>query len=357
MGLFDWLFGKRDRGPVTERGRSTRDGGATSSPGGAPGVSSGRADQRHDAGVSRGNEGARPLKPAKPGLLGRLLGAGPGHNLDELARRLGMTPAELKSVQPTYRAFTIPKRSGGARRVLAPSPQLKNLQRRVLRRVLGRLRTHPAAMGFERGRSIVTHAALHAEADTVVRMDIQDFFPSTAAARVHEYFQKIGWNRDAARLLTELCTYQDCLPQGAPTSPRLSNLVNRRLDVRLTALARKFGAVYSRYADDLTFSLAEHDGVQVERLVKLVRRIANDCGYHVHRRKKLSVRRRHQRQVVTGLVVNDGVALPRETRRRLRAVEHHHKSGRPATLNLCQLEGWRALLNMVRKQAGPAAGG
>jgi RNA-directed DNA polymerase len=133
----------------------------------------------------------------------------------------------------------------------------------------------------------------------------------------------------------------------------LANLVNYRLDTRLDHLAVKFGAMYTRYADDLTFSFDEDRGGRVRALIRAVSRIVAGEGYRLHKRRKLSIRRRHQQQRVTGLVVNEGVNVPRQTRRRLRAVEHHLATGRKATLSEDQMHGWRALLAMVRRQAAP----
>ena len=294
---------------------------------------------------------------------------GRGHGVEELARRLGMTGAELLAVRPAYREFTIPKRSGGARRILAPADDLKVLQRRILRRLLARLRAHPAATGFERGRSIVTNARAHVGQAVVVRLDLKDFFPATKAERVRRYFRKVGWNRPAARLLTRVCTFDGGLPQGAPTSPRLSNLVNYRLDARLAGLAvsqqlrnprtneplddRPIGATYTRYADDLTFSFPSDDPDAIQYVVRMARTIVADVGYELHRGHKLRVLRRHARQQVTGLVVNARVNLPRATRRWLRAVEHRAATGRSPTLTPAQLAGWRALQQMVAKQSEP----
>ncbi|MCH8042575.1 MAG: RNA-directed DNA polymerase [Planctomycetes bacterium] len=141
---------------------------------------------------------------------------------------------------------------------------------------------------------------------------------------MQDYFRAIGWNRPAAKLLVKLCTWQGALPQGAPTSPRLSNLVNYRLDARLAGLAARHGATYTRYADDLTFSFAEDDRDSVGRVRCAARLILEEEGYRPHHRK-FQARRRHQRQQVTGLVVNRRVNLSRSTRRWLRAVEHRAK--------------------------------
>lgn len=161
------------------------------------------------------------------GIFDRLF-PGSGFGVAELARRSKVDAKELQRVAPGYREFFIAKRNGRRRRILAPDDELKRLQRTILRRLLGRLKAHPAAMGFERGRSIVSNALAHRRQDVVVRLDVVDFFASTKAQRVRRYFRRIGWNRPAANLLTHLCTYQGGLPQGAPTSPRLSNLVTKQ---------------------------------------------------------------------------------------------------------------------------------
>jgi retron-type reverse transcriptase len=301
------------------------------------------------------------------GLLNWLL-KGRGHGVEELARRLGIEEPRLRRIEPDYRSFTVPKRSGGERRILAPEPELKQVQRRILRRVLGRLKSHPAAMGFERGRSIVTNARPHAGQAVVLRFDLVDFFPSTGTGRMRDYFRRIGWNRPAAALLVRLSTHEGGLPQGAPTSPRLSNLVNYRLDARLAGIATRLGGSYTRYADDITISLAHDVPAKIRFVRRQVRHIVEAQGYRVHTRKKLSIRRRHQRQSVTGLVVNERVRLPRETRRWLRAVEHRLQRDRRGpldghwpssgrfpkrpTLTRAQLEGWRALQAMIQSQAG-----
>lgn len=331
------------------------------------------------------------------GLLSWLL-YGRGMGADELARRLGIEKRELRRFRPRYRDFTIPKRSGGERRILAPDDDLKELQRRILRRLLGRLRAHPAAMGFERNRSIVTNARVHVGRGAVLRMDVIDFFPTTSERRVSKYFRRVGWNRQAARLLVRLCCHEGGLPQGAPTSPRLSNLVNYRLDARLAGMARTLGAIYTRYADDITVSFSEDQDAKetsdsfaeefwrssrTSKLIRIepgaatsgnirymrdfVRRVARDEGYRVHGRKKTSVRRPHHCQMVTGLVVNERVNLPRSTRRWLRAVEHRiNLAKRPRaelpkelrygrlkqpTLTPSQLQGWKALQSMISLQA------
>jgi RNA-directed DNA polymerase len=286
------------------------------------------------------------------GFFSRILGLGPGkgHTVEELARRLGLAEPDLRAVPIAYRTFRIGKKGGGFRTITAPDPPLKQLQRRICRRVLARLPVHRAVRGFEPGQSIVTNAASHTGQRIVLQLDIQDFFASTQAEAVESYFRRIGWTKEAARLLRSWCTHDGGLPQGAPTSPRLSNLVNYRLDSRLAAMAAKVGASYTRYADDLTFSFAADDGTAMRRLLFFARHILREAGYRLHVKKKCHIRRRHQRQIVTGLVVNERPRLPRDRRRWLRAVAHRLATGRPATLTQQQVQGWRALEHMVESQ-------
>lgn len=279
-----------------------------------------------------------------------------GLTLADLSGRLGVGAEDLGRIQVVYREFIIPKKSGGQRRIHAPVPALRTLQRKILCRVLGRLKCHPCATGFERGHSIVTNARVHAGRAVVIRMDLKDFFTTTTSLRVQDYFQRIGWNQAAAELLTRVCTHEGGLPQGAPTSPRLSNLVNIKLDARLAGLSAKLGAAYTRYADDLTFSFGEDDPRAIHKLIDGVRRLARRAGYRVHRRKKFHIRRRHDRQVVTGLVVNQRARLARSRRRWLRAVEHRLALGRPASLTPAQMAGWRSFQRMVAAQSFPSGG-
>jgi RNA-directed DNA polymerase len=245
----------------------------------------------------------------------------------------------------------MPKRSGGVRLLEAPKPTLKAIQRRILREILDRVPPHEAAHGFRSGRGVLTHAHAHAGKNAVLRMDLEDFFPSIPAGRVYGVFRTLGYPEEAARVLTGLCTSRaptegpepPCpatplaladlyrarqryrtrhLPQGAPTSPSLANLCAFGLDVRLAAAARHVGATYSRYADDLVFSGDEAFARTAPRFATLVATIAFEEGFQVQHRKT-RVMRYAQRQVVTGLVVNQRPAIRRDEYDRLRAVLHN----------------------------------
>jgi RNA-directed DNA polymerase len=274
---------------------------------------------------------------------------GKGFGLDELARRLDVSVDELTNFSPDYTERFIEKRTGGTRRLLVPSPELKDLQHRILKRLLAQLKVHPAATGFESGTSIVHNAAQHTDQAVVICMDVRDFFPQTTADRVTAYFQRIGWNRETAELLTKLTTWEDGLPQGAPTSPRLSNLVNVVLDARIERFVHGRKGTYTRYADDICISFPKDYSKRIRGTVQVVGRHLKAFGYQLNA-KKTRILRQHQQQNVTGLVVNDRVNVPRHIRRKLRAVEHRLNTGQRATMTREQLDGWKALLAMVENQ-------
>lgn len=289
-----------------------------------------------------------PDPPLKPGRF----------DLDELYRRLGVKQLEVtykvRGVNPKntdvlepheiplgYKWHYIRKRSGEMRLLHSPNPRLKAIQKKLLHRVFAKLKVHPAAMGFRRGVSTAAHAALHVNKAVVVRIDIKDFFPSTDWYRIRNYLLKIGWDHASCLTLGSLCCRNLRLPQGAPTSPILSNLVNYGMDARLAGLAKKSKATYSRYADDIIFSFDEDNRRFIRGVIRRVGVILWASGYRMNR-PKLRIMRKHNRQVITGLVVNEKVQLPRKTRRWLRAVEHHLKHGREASLTKEQLAGWKA---------------
>jgi hypothetical protein len=288
------------------------------------------------------------------GILRTILEALFGRKLAELARILGFTGKEqrLSEWPVSYRSFTIPKRRGGTRTIQAPADDLKKLQRAILHKVLISTPVHRCATAYVSGRSIVENARPHVGAAVVVTMDLEDFFGSTTAKRVEQYLRHAGWSPKAARVLTRLTTFQGSLPQGAPTSPKLSNLVNYLLDARLDAYARAAGGAYTRYSDDLTFSFPREPR-SLHGFRRRVRAILKEHGYKLQEKKRVQIRRPHQPQLVTGLVVNRKVHTPRHLRRLVRAMEHRLRVGRKITMEPKRFEGLRAYLKMVTADRAP----
>lgn len=234
---------------------------------------------------------------------------------------LGVDEAALRALTRSagrrYRRKLLP-RPGRAPRVLEiPDDELKSVQRLLLRRLLARLPVSRHAHGFVPGRSAVTAAREHAGREFVVTLDVRDFFPSVKSAAVRAVADELGLATCDAAGFVRLTTLRGRLPQGAPTSPMLANLAFRRCDARLAGLAARLGLAYTRYADDLAFS----GGREALRVAASVRKILADDGFRLAN-EKTRVMPRASRQEVCGLVVNDGVRLPREHRRLLRAILH-----------------------------------
>lgn len=248
-----------------------------------------------------------------------------------------------------YRTFRIAKKSGGYRRIQAPSVSLKIVQRWIGSTLLGNLPLADACTGYRKGQSIVSNAAPHAGADFVFNVDIDCFFPSISAARVQELFESLGYNSKTASQLTALTTVNGALPQGAPSSPQIANLICQRLDQRLQAFSEKHGFVYTRYCDDITVS--GHGSFRGRQ--RTVFDIIESEGFVVNQ-NKVRLAYRGQRQEVTGLVVNSFVNLPRERRRLIRAMVHRFGAGeceRWEDLVLsARLHGQLSYLKMVRPE-------
>jgi RNA-directed DNA polymerase len=215
-----------------------------------------------------------------------------------------------------YSRFILRKRGGGSREIDAPTPELKRVQQWINRFIAQRLSTHEAAHGFRPGRSIGTNAALHAGAEAILAMDIRDFFGSVPRSAVFRLFRQAGYSRSIAALLARFVTVDGRLPQGAPTSPALANSAARRLDARLSALAGRRGATYSRYADDLAFSGAS-GAIHGARFKRAIEVILRDSGFPPQE-SKTRYMDGSTRQQVAGLVVNVRPNAPRERRRWLR---------------------------------------
>lgn len=276
--------------------------------------------------------------------------------LAQLEDRLRVERGTLSGkINLKYRWHKLKKQDGGKRIVYSPNPELKRIQRVLTKRLFASFKVHPCAKGFRQGESIVTHARLHQSSRVVIRIDLTDFFSSTKSDRLRQYLAHLGWHRTVIKRVVELTTKRHGesrspgLPQGAPTSPILSNILNYEMDQRLAGLAKKSNAIYSRYADDLTFSFDRDDRRFLRGVVRRVKRIVSSYGYRINW-KKLRVMRRHHPQIVTGLVVNEKVQLPRKLRRKLRSAEHHIKTGRPATYSQAEIQGWRAFQQMIDSQ-------
>jgi len=299
-----------------------------------------------------------------------------------LADQLGVSVAQLRWLVfhrevdsgTHYQRWHVPKRDGSLRLISAPKPVLKGAQKWIARHVTERLPVHGAAHGFLAGRSTVSNAKAHAGAGVVIKFDIKDFYPTITMPRVKGLLRKAGYGEQVATIMAMLCTESPrdeieidgkthyvatgprSLPQGAPTSPSITNALCLRLDARLAGLARKFGFAYTRYADDMTFS--SQDDAAIGKLKFAVRRIVGEEGFTVHP-AKTRIMRAGRRQKVTGLVVNattDGpsVRVPRKVRRQMRAAVHNRAQGKEGRESLAHLAGMAAYIHMTDPKLGRA---
>ena len=302
-------------------------------------------------------------------------------DVGRLADRLGITVDDVMTLADTrliarrarserlahYRYRWL-ERPGGGRLLETPKPRLKALQRVVLDELLAPIPVHPAAHGFVGGRSARTGAALHVGADVVITLDLEHFFAAISAGRIWGVLRSAGYPEPVAHVLTGLMTHAapgsalagmptgpdpgrdfrlrrrlaaPHLPQGAPTSPQLANLAAFALDRRLAAYAQACGAAYTRYADDLSFSGGTDLARRSAAFVAGVGSIVNQSGFLLNQ-AKTRCRRRSQRQVVTGIVVNADTTLPRPDIDRLRAILHQCRTTGPAAANREQLPDFRS---------------
>jgi RNA-directed DNA polymerase len=220
--------------------------------------------------------------------------------------------------QDFYRSFTIPKRSGGIRKIDTPRPILLHIQRWILDEILSKSTVSEQAHGFIEGRSIVTNSRAHLGCRELLKMDIKDFFPSVSISTVNHIFSNMGYPPSLCKSLSRLVTLGYSLPQGAPTSPALSNIACLDLDSSLNSLALEHGLTYTRYADDLSFS----GGSIPSNMTSLVETVVSKAGLLINSKKTIFSPAGH-RKIITGISISSGeLKLPRPYIRKLRQKIH-----------------------------------
>lgn len=306
-------------------------------------------------------------------------------NAEELAQAMGVTVSSIRflafnrrtSKSNHYRRFAIRKKTGETRKISAPMPRLKKAQYWIHECILSRVELHQNAHGFRPGRSIVTNATPHVGSQIVVNMDLRDFFPSVSYRRVKGMFRSLGYSEAIATILALICSEPDVsevrmdgrtyyvaqgerkLPQGAPTSPVITNIICRGMDARLTHIATALGGVYTRYADDLTFSFKD-GSANIGTLLRQVNQVVCDESFTVHP-DKTRVQRVGSHQEVTGLTVNERVSVPRQRLRQFRAALFQIEKDGPAGKKwgrsndvIAAIEGFANFVKMVEPKKGAA---
>lgn len=221
-----------------------------------------------------------------------------------------------------YKTYYVDKRNGSKRRIDSPDEVLKNIQKWILEDILYALPCSNYAKAFVPGRSIADNAKFHRNQKVVLTLDVKDFFPSIKEKHIFRIFnQTCQYDQAVAMILTKLCTCQGSLPQGAPTSACLSNLVMKDFDETLGQYCQDRNICFTRYADDMTFS----GDFDIAALLYFVDQQLYQVGLTRHP-EKLKIMRQHDRQQTTGIVVNNSLQAPREYRMKIRQEVHYIKT-------------------------------
>lgn len=259
--------------------------------------------------------------------------------LSDLAIFLGFPPKNMSYLlyklrggpNGQYKIFTIKKRSGGTREIAAPETGLKGIQRQLANKLQDIYIPKSAAHGFTREKTILTNAREHSRKRYVFKVDLQDFFPSIHFGRVMGLFisKPYAIQRNIAIVIAKIACFNNVLPQGSPCSPVISNMICAYMDFQLSNMAKSHGCFYTRYADDITIStnkkeFPEEIAVRHNELwvpgVSLTKIIEGNSFFI--NADKTSMRTRSDRQLVTGIVVNDYPNIRIRLLKQLRAMLH-----------------------------------
>lgn len=219
----------------------------------------------------------------------------------------------LNDQRKFYRKFYILKSDGTHREINEPLPNLKIIQSWILKNILNNTEIHPSAKAYTIGVSIKENVKYHRNQKHVLKLDIVKFFNNINDKFVYMYFRKLGYTKKISVLLMKLCTINNSLPQGAPTSASLSNIILKGFDHKIYKYARKKGIRYTRYADDMTFS----GEFNKNHIIQIVSNQLKKYNLSINE-KKIRLLKQHQKQIVTGIVVNQKIQISRTKRRDLR---------------------------------------
>lgn len=245
-----------------------------------------------------------------------------------------------------YYQFTIPKRSGGERQIAAPYPDLLRAQRWIVDNILSSIPVHEPATAYVRGKSTKDNVLPHIGKKCLLRLDIKDFFPSITINRVISIFRRLGYGKKISYYLASLCCLRDSIPQGAATSPMISNIIAKRLDRRLLGFCRVNHLSYTRYADDFTLSGDEIN----PRTITKIKSIILSEGFSLND-EKTSLVSGVGRRIVTGISISSGAPkYPKAQKREVRKDVHFVlKNGLIGQLNYMQSSDWLLVERLIGK--------
>ncbi len=256
-----------------------------------------------------------------------------------------------------YKTYKLKKKKNGFRIISIPNVRLKCIQRWILDNIIYNIPVSNIATGFVKEKSILTNAKQHVNKSLVITMDIENFFPSISFERVYNIFYYYGYTKEVAYILSRICTLNNQLPQGAPTSPYLANIICKKMDKRINQLCRKINASFTRYADDITISGDKN----IIEYIGLISKIIEEEGFRINSLKTRAMYQ-NRKQMVTGLIVNNKISVPKEKIRKLRqdiyyikkyGVTDHNKKRKCKCKNIKEhLYGLAYFIEMVDSDKG-----
>lgn len=253
--------------------------------------------------------------------------------------------AMFRAPQRYYRSFKI-KKGKKTRQIQAPRVALKVVQRWIGAHLSASVKLPDCVYGFVQGRSVVDAAQIHCRATWVYSLDIRDFFPNTSADQVFGALTGLGYAEHGATLITRLCTFNGCLPQGSPASPVLSNLVFMPFDIQLQDIARVDNVRYTRYADDIVFS---GQGEPPHDLAERVKAVVIGGGWSIAPEKERLCKLPSRLKVHGLLVHGNNPRLTKGYRNRVRALKHLLESGKIKDGDLDRVRGHLSYADFVAK--------
>lgn len=236
--------------------------------------------------------------------------------------------------EKNYQTFKIKKRNGKTRTIYEPNTNLKIIQKNILHNILEDRYISKHAKAYKKGISLKDNARIHTNKDMVLKLDIKDFFNNITFMQVYcTCFPEKYFPKSIGTLLTNLCTYQDKLPQGAPTSSYISNIVMLDFDIKIGEYCKENNISYTRYCDDMTFS----GNFSKKEIINLVESELNKLGLSLNK-EKITLITKKSRQVVTGIVVNEKMQVNKDYRKNIRKdVFFIKKYGLPSHMNYLKL--------------------
>ncbi len=217
-------------------------------------------------------------------------------------------------IEDHYEYLEIPKKDGTKRKLMVPDPLLKKIQKNILNHILYGINTSTYAKAYKKGNNIITNALPHVNQPKILKLDIKNFFNHITFEQIKTtVFKEEYFPESIATLLTILSTYHGYLPQGAPTSPAISNIILKEFDEIIGAWCHQKQITYTRYCDDLTFS----GNIEKKEIIDFVQTELQKMGFQLNHKKTKLLTKKH-RQIITGIVVNEHLRAPRNYRKEIR---------------------------------------